>query len=75
MKLVRTQEGIADELIMGMTQDAAQLAMARLFVQISPASQAFLLGVAMELAEEDPQPKKPQRARGGAAGALQLVAG
>lgn len=75
MKLVCTQEGIADELIMGMTQEAAQQRMAQLFGQMSAASQAFMLGMAMDLAAEDPRPKKQRRPRGAATGALQLVVG
>jgi hypothetical protein len=41
----------------------ARAAWQRLFDEVSPASREFLLGMAMDLAKEDPAPKKPEPAR------------
>ena len=43
--------------IMGMSEVSAQQKLAQLFMQIAPASQEFLLGMAIDLAAEDPKPK------------------
>jgi len=57
--------------IMGMSEVSAQQKLAHLFMQIAPASQEFLLGMAIDLAAEDPKPKKSGRQDG--AVTLQLV--
>ena len=57
--------------IMGMSEVSAQQKLAQLFMQIAPASQEFLLGMAIDLAAEDPKPKKSGRLDGAAK--LQLV--
>lgn len=65
--------GPEEACIMGMSEVSAQQKLAQLFMQIAPASQEFLLGMAIDLAAEDPKPKKSGRQDGAAK--LHLVFG
>lgn len=62
MKLVSTQAEVGSNGILGLSEVEARAAWVRLFDQIAPASQAFLLGMAQDMAREDPAPKKSQKA-------------
>ena len=72
MKLLITQGEAVAEDIMGLSELDAQQRLALLFGQISSASQIFLLGMAMDLARDDP---KPLRMAGPVAAPLHLVVG
>ena len=72
MKLVSTQVEAENNSILGMSEAEASLAMQAFFAQVSTASQAFLLGMAMDLAKEDPRPKQDKRPN---STSLQLVFG
>lgn len=62
MKLVSTQAEVGSSSILGMSEIEARATWARLFDEMSASSQRFLLGMAIDLAQEDPAPKKQQPA-------------
>lgn len=74
MKLVSTQAEVGSNRILGMSEVDARAAWVRLFDQIGPASQAFLLGMAHDMAQEDPAPKK-QRSAPAQLAPLRLICG
>ena len=61
MKLVSTQVEAENNTILGMNEAEASLAMQGFFAQVSTSSQAFLLGMAMDLARQDPRPQQDTR--------------
>lgn len=74
MKLVSTKAEVGSSSILGLSEVEARAAWVRLFDQIGPASQAFLLGMAQDMAREDPAPKK-QRPAPAQLAPLRLICG